>query len=281
MEDKTIDPEELRIQRLTDNALKMLNNNKSFDDSFRLGAAVSFAYIIFSFFFIIKKITSIMGANLFSYSLSENIKTPFTKSGWLFMLILSIIVMIMNARANKLHHKPSVKVLYAAYIIEFIIGILGLASFWHDMEPAVGGLIMAVSVIGFRYADVTNRALKVLDELSAQEGFPDFNLNMLHSRLKYEKLMDRYGEDYNKRSYNSTYFSEKEYSSQILTSENNDDTENMSEISAVDSDNETSLTSETSGGNIEGTMDTISDKIILSVDDDYYEDYEKMRRRPL
>lgn len=273
MEDKIIDSDELREQNLIENAQRMYKNNKTLDTSFGLNAAVSFAYIVFSCFFIIKKISSILGANLFSYSTTENLKTPFTTSGWIFMLILSVLVVIMNARANKLHHKGSMKVLYAVYILEFIVGILGLASLWDDMEPAVGALIMAVSAVGFRYADVTNRALKELDYLSTQEGFPEFNLNLFQSQLKHEKLKQKYGEDYNKRSYNSTFFSEQKRSPKIEVADNIEHIEEITEIQPADdgTDNESS----------DGSMDTISDKIILSVDDDYYEDYEEMRRRPL
>ena len=126
-------------------------------------------------------------------------------SGWLCVIPLALTTLAMSVVVSGFLKKWGVVV---KYIVSFLYAVLGLLVFLgvtDDMPWYLGFSTMAYALIVFWITDHSYRALKEIDFLVTQEGFPLFDLNMhymakshyVKMRKEWEertKAQDYYGE---------------------------------------------------------------------------------------
>lgn len=137
-------------------------------------------------------------------------------SGWFAANILALGVFPFSFLANKFYSKLCGILLYADYVLFFVLGIIALLEVPDDMPWWLGIPMIIYGVVGFWTADLCFRSLKELDYLVTQEGFPTFNLSMHYfGRSRYVKFREKWLDKNKKLNYYSE--SEKPVENVIVT----------------------------------------------------------------
>ena len=128
-------------------------------------------------------------------------------SGWLYIVPLALTTLAMSVVVSGFLKKWGVVV---KYIVSFLYAVLGLLIFLgvtDDMPWYLGFSTMAYALIVFWITDHSYRALKEIDFLVTQEGFPLFDLNMHYmAKSHYVKMRKEWEE----RSKAQDYYGEAE-----------------------------------------------------------------------
>lgn len=128
-------------------------------------------------------------------------------SGWLCVIPLALTTLAMSVVVSGFLKKWGVAV---KYIVSFLYAVLGLLTFLgipDDMPWYLGFVIMAYALIVFWLTDHSYRALKEIDFLVTQEGFPLFDLNMHYMAKSHYVKMRR---EWEERAKAQDYYGEAE-----------------------------------------------------------------------
>lgn len=184
---------------------RMFDVNKTFKISFRVGLALQLLTLYFSIvlFFqnIVRVLTTAAASEFLStvYDEIERVNVNFETSGWICVTPFAILGTIMTIFANKYMDNKFTSWLYVSYAAFGIIGILSFFSLWDDMNYSenlnviMGSVLCVDSVVGLLLCNHTYDAVKEIEELVTQEGFPSFDSAMfyMHSS-KYVKYRERW-----------------------------------------------------------------------------------------
>ncbi len=138
---------------------------------------------------------------------SEQIHVVFDFSGWLYSLITMIVIGVCSMLVGEYHKKGANIILYIAHLAYALLGLLTLLGVSDDMPRILGISILAYAIFGYLNTDRSQRALKDLDHLKTQEGYPDFNLAMYYMhQSRYVKMR----EEWENRDKKYDFYGEKE-----------------------------------------------------------------------
>lgn len=277
----------LRDQNFEINGKRMEKVNSDLNLSFRAGLVISIALTYFSIVLFVSHFIRIM-ANVL---LLDN-HQQFILSGWLVITPFAITGIIMTVLANRLFKKKCAVVLYIIYIVYGIVGLLSMFGLWDDMRYKEGiqyifGIILfAVSFFGLLLCNRTYEALKELDYLVTQEGFPTFNSAMFYM---HRSRFVRYREKWESQNRKQSSYSEMEKPVENIIVTRSEDPNEMEGISAAEEDKEKwfinnklmeqEYKEEIADNDYMGNLS--AEEHTLPESDSYYEQKADPRKRPL
>ncbi|MGN1415577.1 MAG: hypothetical protein ACI4XF_01950 [Oscillospiraceae bacterium] len=277
----------LRDQNFEINGKRMEKVNTDLNRSFRIGLFFSIALTYFSAALFVSHFVRIMANIVF---LNEH--NPFMFSGWLTVLPFAITGIVMTVLANRLFKKKCAVVLYITYIVYGIVGLLSFFGLWDDMsyrngiQYIIGAILCAVSVVGLILCNRTYEALKELDYLVTQEGFPTFNSAMFYM---HRSRFVRYREKWESQNRKQSSYSELEKPLENVIVTKPEDPNKMEGISAAEEDKEKwfinnkimeqEYKEEAAENDYMGNLS--ADAHSLPENDSYYEQKADPRKRPL
>lgn len=186
----------LRDQNFELNRKRMEKANKTLKRSYRIGLILELVILFYSVVLFWQHIVTAMYSVM---SLGREYK--FVSSGWVFVTPFAILGVIMTILANKYMDNKFTVWLYVSYAAFGIIGILSFFSVWDDMNfmkginIVFGSILCIESLVGIILCNHTYDAVKEVESLVNEEGFPTFNAAMfyMHSS-KYVKYRERWEE---------------------------------------------------------------------------------------
>lgn len=191
----------LRDQNFEINEKRMEKVNTDLNRSFKIGLVFSIGLTYFSAVLFVQHFLRVMS------EIIVGIHQRFVFSGWLTILPFAITGIVMTVLANRLFKKKCAVVLYIIYIVYGLVGLLSILGLWDDMsfkdgiQYLIGGILCAISFVGLMCCNRTYEALKELDYLVTQEGFPTFNSAMFYMhRSRYVRYREKWESQNRKQS---------------------------------------------------------------------------------
>lgn len=225
----------LRDQNFEINGKRMDKVNTDLDRSFKIGLLFSIGLTYFSAVLFVQHFLRVMS------NIVVGIHPRFVFSGWLTVLPFAIAGIVMTVLANRLFKKKCAAVLYIIYIVYGLVGVLSFFGLWDDMsykdgiQYLIGGILCAVSIIGLLRCNRTYEALKELDYLVTQEGFPTFNSAMFYM---HRSRFVRYREKWESQNRKQSSYSELEKPLENMIVTKSEEPDRMDGISAAEEDKE-------------------------------------------
>lgn len=288
----------LRDQNFEINGKRMEKVNSDLNLSFKAGLVIQILMTYFSIVLFLQHfsrvVSTIVGTEMASMLSGEDVSVhpQFNTSGWLVIAPFAIMGIVMTVLANRLFKKKCAVVLYIIYIVYGSVGLLSMFGLWDDMsykdgiQYIIGGILCAVSVVGLLFCNRTYEALKELDYLVTQEGFPTFNSAMFYM---HRSRFVRYREKWENQNRKQSSYSEMEKPVENVIVTKSEDPNEMEGVSAADEDKEKwfinnklmeqEYKEEAADNDYMGNL--TAEEHILPESDSYYEQTADPRKRPL
>ncbi|MGN0696428.1 MAG: hypothetical protein ACI4J5_06665 [Oscillospiraceae bacterium] len=277
----------LRDQNFEMNGKRMEKVNTDLDRSFKIGLVFSIALTYFSLVLFVSHFMRVM-ANI----VLLNDHQQFVFSGWLTVFPFAITGIVMTVLANRMFKKKCAVVLYIVYIVYGLVGLLSFFGLWDDMsykdgiQYIIGGILCAVSVVGLIRCNRTYEALKELDYLVTQEGFPTFNSAMFYM---HRSRFVRYREKWESQNRKQSSYSELEKPVENVIVTKSEDPHQMEGVSAAEEDKEKWFINnklmeqeyKEEAADVDYMGNLSAEEKSLPETDSYYEQKADPRKRPL
>lgn len=276
----------LRDQNFEINEKRMEKVNTDLNRSFKIGLVFSIGLTYFSTVLFVQHFLRVMS------QIIVDIHPQFVFSGWLTILPFAITGIVMTVLANRLFKKKCAVVLYIIYIVYGLVGLLSILGLWDDMsfndgiQYLIGGILCAISFVGLMCCNRTYEALKELDYLVTQEGFPTFNSAMFYM---HRSRFVRYREKWESQNRKQSSYSELEKPVEKVIVTKSEDPNQMEGVSAAEEDKEKwfiankimeqEYKEEAEDNDYMGNLS--AEAHTLPESDSYYEQKADPRKRPL
>ncbi len=197
----------LRDQNFDINQKMMFKAERNLDFSFKLGLAFQLFMCFLSAVWFFHNVVRVVSAPLFTAIASltpdyyEANHIEWMTSGCLVMFPFTLLGIVMTILANKFMSNKFTFWLYVSYALYALVGVTAYFSLWDDfayapgMNVIFGTLISIIAFTGLTLCNHTHDAVKDIEYLVTQEGFPTFNSAMfyMHSSkfVKYREKWEK------------------------------------------------------------------------------------------